>query len=103
MEPATHDDCWSNYLNYRPELAEKLKFIAGAQKPTADHMIGNLWYGCAMARIRYVRAPRAMPSNNPLMLTQYWKQYYNTALGAGTIDQALPHFAAAVDLGTQLH
>ncbi|MDX1428656.1 MAG: hypothetical protein R3282_00145, partial [Rhodothermales bacterium] len=25
MEPATHDDCWENYLNFRRSLAETVK------------------------------------------------------------------------------
>lgn len=98
MEPFTHDDCWSNFLFFRTDLAAIIRSIAGSQKPAAEDMIGDLRYACAMARIRYRRVPGGLPLNTPKALTAYWKQYYNTPLGKGTIEQALPHFAAACAL-----
>src|SRR5258708_26545125 len=35
MEPTTHDDCWTNFLNFRPVLAGKVKqtLEAGQEAP----------------------------------------------------------------------
>jgi hypothetical protein len=38
-----------------------------------------------MCRIKYLRAPDALPSENDIQaMANYWKKYYNTPLGAGT-------------------
>jgi hypothetical protein len=42
-------------------------------------------YAAAMCRIKYLRAPDALPSENDIQaMANYWKKYYNTPLGAGT-------------------
>jgi hypothetical protein len=97
MEPDTHHDCWNNFLNFRRDLAARVRAIAGGV-PRAEEMIGNLNYACAMARVKYRRVPGGMPHNDPHELAVYWKEHYNTSLGKGTIAQALPHFTAAVKL-----
>jgi hypothetical protein len=51
-----------------------------------------------MARIQYRRVPAALPANDPMELTKFWKEYYNTSLGAGSIEQALPHFSVSCSL-----
>lgn len=96
MEPATHDDCWTNFLKYRTDLANIVLEIVGIhQKIDASLLISNLAYACAMARIRYYRVRAPLPENEPNGLAAFWKQYYNTPLGAGTVQEAYPHFSVA--------
>lgn len=103
MEPATLNDCYENYLDYSSRAALKAKVDAylavspavasstgsGDQPDKASQLATNLAYATAMCRIRYYRAPAAMPSdpNDINALAAYWKQYYNTPLGAGTPEQ----------------
>lgn len=98
MEPATHDDIWKNYLAYQPDLAARIKSItrvAGAPGSAAE-MIGNLQYAVAMARVHYRRVAAPLPAaHDARALAAYWKQYYNTPLGAGTVDEAVKHFLYA--------
>ena len=87
MEPATHDDIWTNYLSYRDELADLVRALAIGEKqvPDSEQMVGNLFYACAMARIHYLRVEAPLPAAYDLTgQAIYWKQYYNTELGAGT-------------------
>jgi hypothetical protein len=98
MEPFTHDDCWKNFLFFRRDLAARVRSIVGVAQPTAEDMVTNNTYACAMARVRYRRVPGDLPPNSPLELATYWKQHYNTPLGKGTIEQALPHFVTACSL-----
>lgn len=80
MEPATHDDIWENYLKYKPELAAIVKQFGHHTR----ELPGNLYYATAMARIHYLRVPDALPSPMDVQgLAQYWKDHYNTHLGAG--------------------
>ncbi len=43
-------------------------------------------YAAAMARVRYLRVKEAIPKD-PRDIAAYWKQYYNTPLGAGTVEK----------------
>ena len=90
MEPATHDDIWTNYLAYRDALADNVRVLAIGTKgvPDADQMVGNLFYACAMARIHYLRVPAILPhANDALAQALYWKEHYNTELGRGTVEE----------------
>ena len=41
-----------------------------------------------MARIHYLRVPEALPAADDVVgLAAYWKRYYNTELGAGTVEK----------------
>lgn len=93
MEPATHSDCWANYLRYREGLAEELRQIAGVQTPTPELMIGNLYYATAMARVHYLRVSEALPkAENPYDLGHYYKDHYNTHLGKATVDEFVANY-----------
>lgn len=96
MEPATLHDCYANYLDYRADLKAKVDGFLAPQPTQSDgtadkekQLATNLAYATALCRIRYYRAPKAMPTdpNDVNALAQYWKQYYNTPQGAGTVEQ----------------
>lgn len=101
MEPATHNDLWTSYLYYNEALAALVRQYAPraypGTYPPAEHLKDSLKYAAAMCRIHYRRIKAAMPENNAVSLAVYWKKYYNTPLGAGTVEKATPHFAMAVD------
>lgn len=86
MEPATHDDIWNNFLAYKPDLAQKLN--GSAIRPHAVKMIGDLWYAAGMCRIHYYRVKAPLPPTGDIIgQAEYWKKYYNTPLGAGTVKE----------------
>ena len=91
MEPNTHEDIWVNYLAYNDELADKVKSLAApttANHPSANELIGNMWYAAAMCRVHYRRVPEALPAAGDVPgMAAYWKEYYNTYLGAGTEEE----------------
>ncbi|MDT0635088.1 hypothetical protein [Spectribacter hydrogenoxidans] len=105
MEPATHDDIWRNYLEYRHDLDDAVNTwrLVGAPwndgDPRPTEMTGNLYYATAMARIHYLRVPKPLPAADDLDgLAGYWKAHYNTFAGAGTVAQAREHYRAYVGL-----
>jgi hypothetical protein len=102
MEPATHDDCWENYLDFRDNLASKVKqtLVAG-QKPAADTMKLNDRYAAAMCRVRYLRAPGALPAANDIhAMANYWKQNYNTPQGKGIPEEFLSKWPQYINAHT---
>jgi len=88
MEPATHNDCWTNFL----DGAENARF-AEAVRPLMSgedrlvQLVSNLRYACAMARVKFYRAPEPLPgADDAVGLATYWKLHYNTTLGAGSVN-----------------
>lgn len=105
MEPFTHNDIWKNFLtstrmkDVRNALYLTLGdahflYIQDVVLPFSDALIGNLEYATMMARIHYYRVPTSLPSASNAhsaneAVAQYWKDHYNTHLGAGTVQGAL--------------
>lgn len=89
MEPVTHDDIWKRYLLYKSHLRERLMLLVSRRnhlEVAPQEMIGNIAYGCAMCRIHYLRVPKPLP-NTLKGMADYWKTYYNTVHGKGTVEQ----------------
>ena len=107
MEPATHDDIWTNFLAYRGELAGAIKAIAArinrGAHPPAEEMAWNLSYAAAMARAHYLRVPEPLPDAGDVeALAAYWKQHYNTPAGAGTEEEFVDSYQLVVDAARQV-
>lgn len=85
MEPATYNDIYQNFLQYKPSLLAKVEKLRGNNVlgSSEKELIGNLYYATAMARIHYYRVPEPLPKT-PEAHAAYWKEHYNTILGAGT-------------------
>lgn len=105
MEELTHDDLWDTFLRYRAGLRgrlSKLMTIWAMEErddsdplspPPVEELHWNNLYAAAMCRVRYYRAPGALPKVAGLgcatpeqvaSMASYWKQHYNTLLGRGT-------------------
>ena len=98
MEPATHDDCWQTWLRYQNATAASLLQVCGLSSPPgAGAMVSNLRYACAMARVKYLRAPAPLPpANDAAALSAYHKQNYNTVLGAANAAHNVGLFQQAI-------
>lgn len=87
-EPATHRDIWENYLEYRPDLAQKCKDLSYKAQTWAERheqLSTNLAYATAICAVHYLRVPESLPDSKDVYeLSRYWKSYYNTPLGKGT-------------------
>jgi hypothetical protein len=92
VEPATHIDCWQNWLDYRPTLAAAVLTlvppiyrISDESSTPVDHMAlaACPQYAVAIARVKYYRAPAPLPQAGDWPgMEAYHKKWYNTALGA---------------------
>lgn len=106
VEEFTHDDIWRTFLRFRPGLArhveELLTVWANGQRdhstnppgpPPVEELHWNNLYGAAVCRIRYLRAPGALPDRGDVhALARYWKAHYNTPLGKGTVEEFADHY-----------
>lgn len=90
IEPATHDDLYRNWLDYRPELRALVVGLKTA--PDADpleEVRSNDRYAAAICRLIYRRHPNPLPQDpaDVEAIAALWKAVYNTAQGKGTVDQ----------------
>lgn len=88
MEPATHDDIWARFLGAtsRQPILDGLRAIS-SRAGDAREMEWNPIYAAAMCGIHYLRAPGALPHPNDIDgMAAYWKRFYNTADGKGTVE-----------------
>lgn len=93
MEPATEFDIWKNFLQHRPPLKDALIKFTGVTEPNPKALEENDDYAIAMCRIRYLRAKGELPEANDIPgLAKYWKDHYNTHLGAGKIDEWISNY-----------
>ena len=92
METATHDDIWTNYLANRVQLRFTIRQRWG-ENPLASKMLHDLSYAVAMCRIHYARVKEPLPQTHDLEgLAGYWKTYYNTPQGAGTVSEFIANW-----------
>ena len=88
IEPATHQDLYENYLQYRPELMQKLEGLLAPDLSMDENLQTNLMYGAGVCRLCYYRKPDPIPIAGDLEgQAHYWKDHYNTHLGAGTVSK----------------
>ena len=88
VEPATHDDLYTHFLNYRPELGSKLIELRAAGLGLDENLATNQMYGAAVCRLCYYRKPDALPEAGDIEgQAAFWKQHYNTIFGAGTVSK----------------
>ena len=101
MEPATFQDLWYRYVAKRKELREPLLKMLGDTAPTSEALISNDMFAAAMCRILYRRIPVELPDAGDIIAqAAYWKQYYNTPLGAGKKKEFIAKWNAFVDDNT---
>lgn len=98
MEPFTHDDCWQNYLRYprQSKMATALRGMVPPDAVLSDQLVSNTAYAAGMCAVKCLRAPTAIPDNAQAQ-ANFWKRFYNTAQGAGTVSpETVAVFRAAL-------
>ena len=99
MEGATAKDIFENYLNYRRSHLEAVlslttnDIVTNNIKSLNRHLKNNDEFAIAMCRIHYLRAPAKLPEyDNIEDMGKYWKKYYNTELGKGTVEEFIKNY-----------
>ncbi len=95
IEPNTHQDVWTNFINYRTTLRTKIIELYPNLSTSIndDILVYDLRYATIIARLIYIRAKGALPNHDDLNgQAQYWKQHYNTKKGKGTVSAYISSF-----------
>ncbi len=56
------------------------------------NLTNDLAYAAAMCRVHYFRRPERLPADNISALATYWKNHYNTILGAGSSREFIDNY-----------
>lgn len=95
VEPATHTDVlrWAGATG--KSTAVSLFRSLGVTAQSHDELVTNLAYATCIARLIYWRRPEPLPDKGDFEgLARYWKRFFNTEQGKGTVR----HFMNAFDL-----
>lgn len=85
IEPNTAKDIINNYTNYRPLYKNLLNNYYIKSLTLEQNLCYNLAYQIIICRMFYLRIKEAIPSTVEER-AKYWKKYYNTLLGKGTVE-----------------
>jgi len=88
LEIDTLADNWENFILYRKPLIEFMYKIGYIEKHPVFSALTNIAVAVAMCRIYYWRQPGAIPKTIEDRAF-YWKEKYNSELGAGTVEHYL--------------
>lgn len=101
-EEPTHKDYWNSFLRFQTVLRDRCIGLVSRRSslfPPVGELVFNLAYASAMCRVHYRRVPDALPARDDAEgMAGYWKRHYNSMLGAGSVQKALPHFEFATKL-----
>lgn len=87
MEPLTESDIWKRVIPRKKGLSEKIQSLTGVSKCDNFALTSNLAYQIIMTRLKYLSIPEPLPHYADLDgMANYWKRYYNTYGGKGTIE-----------------
>jgi hypothetical protein len=110
IEPATHKCLHENFLNYpKNEALRKQVGLYSSWSNAEFDLVGNVPYQIVVCRLQYFRFPERLPwrddfnddFNYVLALAKYWKKYWNTSKGKGTVGEAVRNYYKYV-LNTKL-
>jgi len=82
------------YLIYRnDDLTDKVINLTLKEIPHFESMAGNFYFATAMARVHFLRFEEPLPPAYDIRaLAIYWKKYYNTEAGKGTVEEFIKNY-----------
>jgi hypothetical protein len=97
MEPTTFWDIWNRFVEPRRELERQLLPMCEG-KPSPKALARYDTFAAAMCRLHYRRFQEPIPQAGDIAgHANYWKKYYNTALGAGRPEQFIKIWGEYMD------
>lgn len=103
IEPTTLGDIVYRWMKGNPEYIEKVKSVCGFDVTEASldflkyQCVVHLGFQAAMCRLKYRMVPKPLPAEDDVNgMAQYWKTYYNTYLGKGTIPEFIHNYRSIV-------
>lgn len=91
MEPKTAKDIIDNYISKRAELFGNYTKLYNKNLTLEQNLCYNMMFSVFMCRVFYLRFKENIPHDLEGQ-ARYWKKYYNTSLGKGTVEQYIKNY-----------
>lgn len=91
MERKTFDDLLNRGFVQRPALMTRIALVTGVDYIKFSYLEWNIALSIAMTRLKYLSIPKPLP-NSITGYANYWKKYYNTYKGSGTVEQFIKNY-----------
>ena len=94
IESTSYHDVWESCVENSPSMRAKIMIHLGyTGKPKPERMASDLALASIMCRLYYLRIKEPIPKEDDIEgLARYWKKYYNTVKGKGTVDQFVGNY-----------
>lgn len=100
IEPDTCNDLIKNFIAYTPSLYEYLWNFKSSSSNNLTELAGNIPHQITVARLEYWRHPEKLPVKTSYgdeyeyieALAKYWKKWWNTSAGKGTVNEAIGNY-----------
>lgn len=86
IEPNTAKDMLQHFIKYKPKLFENYIKLINPNLTLEQNLQTNLMFQIFMCRVYYLRFEQIIP-NTVAERAAYWKKYYNTYKGKGTVEK----------------
>lgn len=91
IEPNTAKDIINNYILKRVNLFTAYSRLYNKNLTLEQNLCYNLMFSIFMCRIFYLRFAEKIPDTLEGQ-AKYWKKYYNTSKGKGTVEQYITNY-----------
>lgn len=99
VQRSTYLDNQVNFLDFKNEFNHYWTLFRKIHAASYPSMASDCVFACYMGAITVYRAPAALPEYNDIKgMAKYWKTYYNTSQGAGSIEEAFQDMQQVKDL-----
>ena len=89
VQKGTYLDNQVNFLDFKNEFNHYWVLLKKIHIASYPSMASDCVFACYMGAITVYRAPASLPQYNDIEgMANYWKTYYNTSQGAGSIEDA---------------
>lgn len=91
IEPNTAKDIINNYILKRANLFTSYSRLYNKNLTLEQNLCYNLMFSIFMCRVFYLRFVEEIPQDLEGQ-ARYWKKYYNTSKGKGTVEQYITNY-----------
>lgn len=94
LEKNAFQDIWDRTVDKNIALKSKIKLYCGYEgRPFAERIITDLALATIMTRLFYYQINSPLPNVEDIEgMARYWKKWYNTEYGSGTIEQFIENY-----------
>lgn len=94
IEIATYHDIWGRMVKDDIAMRSRIKLNYGYDgMPYNSRLVTDMALATIIARLIYRQYPEPLPKADDIVgLAAYWKKYYNTSKGDGTVDKAIADY-----------